>query len=78
MMTTIYDLLVDATEEDCPMPTVHAKNALDTLSAGQILKLIASTEGTIKNIRTFVANHPYELMSETKVNETFIFFIKKL
>jgi len=77
-MTTNYDLLVNATDEDCPIPTVYAKNALDTMSAGQILKLVASTEGTIKNIRTFVANHPYELISELKVNETFVFFIKKL
>lgn len=78
MMTTTYDLLVDATEEDCPMPTVHAKNALDTMTAGQILKLLSSKEGSVRNIRTLVAYNPYELMGESKVNETFIFFIKKL
>jgi len=75
---TTYDLLVDATEEDCPMPTVHAKNALDMMSAGQTLKLLSSKEGSIRNIRTLIANNPYELISESKVNETFVFFIKKL
>ena len=78
MMTTTYDMLVDATEEDCPMPTVHAKNALDTMATGQILKLLSNKEGSIRNIRTLVAYNPYELISETKVNETFVFFIKKL
>lgn len=77
-MTTTYDLLVDATAEDCPMPTVHAKNALDTMTAGQILKLLSSKEASVRNIRTLVAYNPYKLISESKVNETFVFFIKKL
>lgn len=78
MKITTYDLLVDATEEDCPMPTVQAKNALDTMTAGQTLKLLSSKEGSIRNIRTLTAYNPYELISQSKVNETFVFFIKKL
>ena len=75
-MTTTYDLLVDASEEDCPMPTIQAKNALDLMTTGQTLKVIASKEGAVKNIRTLVSSNPYELISEAKVNEKFIFFIK--
>lgn len=77
-METHYDMLLDATDEDCPMPTILTKNALDTLSAGQVLKLIASKEGTIKNIRTLVANNPYTLLSEAKSEEGIVFFIRKL
>ncbi|OIQ72445.1 sulfurtransferase TusA [mine drainage metagenome] len=77
-MTKDYDILLDATEDDCPMPTIHTKNTLDTMSSGQTLKLITSKEGTIKNIRTFVANNPYTLLSETKNEEGFVFLIKKL
>lgn len=78
-MTLItHDIVVDATEEDCPMPTIHAKNALDSMTSGQVLKIVASKEGSVRNIRTLVASHPYELISVSKVNETFEFFIKKL
>jgi TusA-related sulfurtransferase len=77
-MASNYDKLVDAIAEDCPMPTIHTKNALDTMSAGQILKLLSSEEGTVRNIRTFVANNPYELLHESKEDERFVFIIRKL
>ena len=47
-----------------------------TILPGQTLKVIASKEGAVKNIRTLVSSNPYELISEAKVNEKFIFFIK--
>ena len=78
MTITNYDLLIDATDEDCPIPTIRAKNALDSMTAGQVLKLLANIEGVIRNIRTLVASNPYEILSESKVNETYVFFIKKL
>lgn len=77
-MNTIYDILLDATEHDCPMPTIHAKNKLDSMLTGQVLKLLTSKEGTIKNIRTLVANNPYELINEFREDEVIVFLIKKL
>ena len=77
-MNTIYDVLLDATEHDCPMPTIHAKNTLDSMLTGQVLKLLTSREGTIKNIRTLVANNSYELINEFREDEVIIFLIKKL
>jgi tRNA 2-thiouridine synthesizing protein A len=77
-MITEYDVFVDATEDDCPMPTILSKNTLDNMRSGQILKLITSKEGSIRNIRTLVANNPYELISESKSMEGFILHILKL
>ncbi len=74
----IHDVVLDATQEDCPLPTILTKNTLDTMLVGQILKLITSKEGTIRNIRTFITNNPCELMEETTNEEGFVFLIKKL
>jgi len=74
----IYDVVLDATQEDCPLPTILTKNTLDTMLVGQILKLITSKEGTIRNIRTFAANNPCELLRELTTEEGFVFLIKKL
>jgi len=74
----IYDVVLDATQEDCPLPTILTKNTLDTMLVGQILKLITSNEGTIRNIRTFTANNSCELLRELTTEEGFIFLIKKL
>ena len=74
----IYDVVLDATQEDCPLPTILTKNTLDTMLVGQILKLITSNEGTIRNIRTFTANNACELLRELTTEEGFVFLIKKL
>ena len=74
----IYDVVLDATQEDCPLPTILTKNILDTMLVGQILKLITSNEGTIRNIRTFTANNSCELLRELTNEEGFVFLIKKL
>lgn len=73
-----HHVVLDATAHDCPLPTILTKDTLDNMVSGQILKLITSKEGTVRNIRTFVANNPCELLSEGSSEEGFVFMIKKL
>jgi len=77
-MKTDYDVLLDATHDDCPIPTIKTKQVLDGMHPGAVLKVITSKEGTIRNIRTFVKNNHYELVHETKSAKGFHFYIKKL
>lgn len=77
-MKTDYDVLLDATQDDCPIPTIRTKETLDGMASGAVLKVITSKEGTIRNIRTFVKNNHYELVRETRSAEGFHFYIKKL
>lgn len=77
-MKISYDVLLDATQDDCPIPTIKTKQALDEMASGTILKVVASKEGTVKNMRTLVSNNPYELLRETKSAKVFNFYIKKL
>ncbi len=72
-----YDLLLDASDEECPIPTIQAKETLDIMSSGEILKLVTGKEGTIKNIRTLVVSNNYELLSEHHGEEGFVFLIRK-
>lgn len=73
-----YDVLLDATQDDCPVPVIRTKEMLDEMEVGAVLKVVTSKEGTINNIRTFVKNNPYELVRETSDKEHFYFYIKKL
>jgi len=77
-MNIDYNVLLDATQDDCPVPTIRTKEVLDEMVAGAILKVITSKEGTIRNLRTFVNNNHYELMREARAEENFHFYIKKL
>jgi tRNA 2-thiouridine synthesizing protein A len=76
-MNIDYKALVDATQDDCPVPTIKTKEALDAMSGNEILKVITSKEGTVKNIRTLVRQHAYALIHETKTDEGFVFYIQK-
>ena len=77
-MSIHYDVLLDATQHDCPVPTIKTKEMLDEMLPGAVLKVITSKDGTVKNLRTFVKNNGYELVHETKSAKGFLFYIKKL
>lgn len=72
-----YTVLLDVRNEDSPIPTIRAKEILDCINSGDILKVITSKESTIKNLKTLVANNPFSLLQHSKSEEGFIFFIQK-
>ena len=73
-----YDILIDTTNSDCPIPTILSKTILDIMNSGQILKVVTTQEGVVKNIRTLVANNPYKLVAESIIELKFIFYIVKI
>lgn len=77
-MNIDYNKLLDASQEDCPVPVIRTKEMLDQMQAGEILKVIASTEGTVGNMRTMVKSNPCEMVREAKVKGGFEFYIRKL
>lgn len=72
-----YDLEVDARGEQPPVPTILCKDVLDRMQVGQVLKLIASYEGTSSNIRMLVSAYALELIQESRTSEGFVFYIRK-
>ncbi len=76
-MNISYSVELDVTQADCPVPTIKTKEILDGMTCNEILKVITSKEGTIKNIRTLVRQHNYVLIHETKTVEGFVFYIQK-
>lgn len=72
-----YDYLLDATGEAPPVPTILCKEALNRMEYGQVIKLMASFEGTVSNIRMLVAACNYELISAEKNDAGYVFLIRK-
>ena len=73
-----YNVMLDATQDDCPIPVIRTKEVLDTMSVGEVLKVVTTREGTIRNIRTFVNSNQYKLLQQFKENEHIHFYIEKL
>lgn len=73
-----FNVLLDATQDDCPVPVIKTKEVLDKMSAGEVLKVVTTREGTIKNIRTLVSNNDYKLLQQFQENELYYFYIEKM
>jgi tRNA 2-thiouridine synthesizing protein A len=73
-----YNVLLEATQDDCPIPVIKTKEVLDTMSAGEVLKVVTTREGTINNIRTLVRNNHYKLLKQFEEKKHFYFYIEKL
>jgi len=72
-----FDLELDATGLNCPLPILRAKKSLASLDTGQVLHIIATDPGSVKDFEAFSKQTGHELMSSTEDGGKFFFFIKK-
>jgi tRNA 2-thiouridine synthesizing protein A len=59
-----------------PLPILRAKKVLGDLSAGQVLKVMATDPGSVKDFQAFCKQTGNELLSHSEGPE-FTFFMKK-
>lgn len=76
-MTFAHDVLLDLSGLESPIPMIRTKETLDSMLPGQVLCVVTTQRSTIKNIRTLVANNPYELVQFASQNQAYTFIIRK-
>lgn len=72
------DMTVDTTGMACPMPIVKAKKALDGLSSGQVMEVLSTDKGSLKDFQAWVKQTNHELLSHEEDNGVFKFYVKKI
>ncbi|NOZ10711.1 MAG: sulfurtransferase TusA family protein [Gammaproteobacteria bacterium] len=72
-----FDAELDARGLNCPLPILRAKKAINELNAGQILKIIATDPGSVKDFEAFCKQTGNDLMSSEETGGEFVFSIKK-
>jgi len=72
-----FDKELDARGLNCPMPILRAKKAIGEITAGQVLKIIATDPGAVKDFAAFAKQTGNELLSHAEVGGEFVFFLKK-
>ncbi len=73
----IIDLEIDARGLACPLPILRTKKALATLSSGQILRVLSSDPGSVKDFQAFARQTGNELVDHTQNNSEFEFIMKR-
>jgi len=73
-----FDEQVDATGLNCPMPILRAKKALTGLASGQVLKIIATDPGSVKDFEAFARQTGHQLLQSQNEGERFTYLIRKV
>ena len=78
MSTTIaFDRELDTKGLNCPLPILRAKKALADLSSGQVLKIVATDPGSVRDFQAFAKQTGNELLAQETVDKLFIHFLKR-
>ena len=77
MTATTHDKELDARGMNCPLPILRAKKALGELSSGQVLRIVATDPGSVKDFEAFSKQTGNELLSSATGEKEFTFYIRK-
>lgn len=68
---------IDATGLKCPLPILRCKKGLSEIEATQVLKVIATDPGAVKDFNAFCVQTGHTLAQLDTEDDVFTFYIKK-
>jgi tRNA 2-thiouridine synthesizing protein A len=77
MTVTNHDKELDARGMNCPLPILRARRALNEMSSGQVLRIVATDPGSVKDIEAFSRQTGNELLSQSTGEKEFVFLMRK-
>lgn len=71
------DKELDARGLNCPLPILRAKKALNELTSGQTLHVLATDPGSVKDFEAFAKQTGNVLLESGEKNGEYSFLLKK-
>ncbi|MGA9163623.1 MAG: sulfurtransferase TusA family protein [Thiobacillus sp.] len=72
-----FDKELDARGLNCPLPILRAKKSLAEVASGQVLKILSTDPGSVKDFAAFAKQTGNELLSTAEAGGEFTFYMKK-
>ncbi|HHJ17904.1 MAG TPA: sulfurtransferase TusA family protein [Gammaproteobacteria bacterium] len=72
-----FDLELDARGLNCPLPILRAKKSINSLDSGQVLRIIATDPGSVKDFEAFCKQTGNELLDTAQNSGEYFFNIRK-
>ena len=72
-----HDKEIDTRGLNCPLPILRAKKAFADVKSGQVLKIVATDPGSVKDFETFSKQTGHALLSHAESNGEFTFLMRK-
>jgi TusA-related sulfurtransferase len=68
---------VDARGLNCPLPILKAKKALADMTSGQVLKVVATDPGSMRDFQAFARQTGNELIEQTRSDDEFVHYLRR-
>ena len=62
---------------NCPLPILKAKKALADMHSGQILKVVATDPGSMRDFQAFARQTGNDLVEQSSANDEFVHFLRR-
>lgn len=72
-----FDKELDARGLNCPLPIIKTKKALVDMASDQVLRVLSTDCGSVKDMAAFAEQTGNTLMAQEEANGEFIFYMKK-
>ena len=72
-----FDKELDARGLNCPLPILRAKKALNDMTSGQVLHIIATDPGAVKDFQAFAKQTGNDLLGSEAKDKEFEFYLKR-
>jgi tRNA 2-thiouridine synthesizing protein A len=72
-----FDQELNVRNLSCPLPIVKTKKSLNGMTAGQVLKVIATDPGSVNDMKAFASQTGNALLTSTQEGKDFVFFLRK-
>ncbi len=72
-----FDREVDARGLNCPLPILKAKKALAELGSGQVLKVLSTDPGSLRDFQAFARQTGNEMLGQSEADRVWTFFLKR-
>jgi TusA-related sulfurtransferase len=71
------DQEIDTRGLNCPLPILKAKKALTLMASGEVLKVVSTDTGSVRDFAAFAKQTGNELLSQTTEGNDFVHVLKR-
>ena len=72
-----HDKELDARGLNCQLPILRARKALNEMTTGQVLRIVATDPGSVKDFESFAKQTGNALLSQSANDKEYTFFMQK-
>ena len=68
---------IDTRGLNCPLPILKAKKALADMRSGEVLKVLATDPGSMRDFQAFARQTGNELLEQAASNDEYVHYLRR-